>query len=47
LDIFNIVAKCDGKRIFGQQLLTSIQLSLVPYFFVTLPTKGMSLSITY
>ncbi|KAM3583048.1 rRNA processing protein [Umbelopsis sp. WA50703] len=40
LDIFNIVAKCDGERIFGQQLLTSIQLSLVPYFFVTLPTKG-------
>ncbi|KAJ2958479.1 hypothetical protein NQZ79_g5942 [Umbelopsis isabellina] len=40
LDIFNIVAKCGGENIFGHQLLTSIQLSLVPYFFVTLPTKG-------
>ncbi|GAB5593024.1 rRNA processing protein [Umbelopsis nana] len=40
LDILCSVAKHGGERIFGAQLFASLQMSLVPYFFVSLPTKG-------
>ncbi|KAI8578021.1 hypothetical protein K450DRAFT_249529 [Umbelopsis ramanniana AG] len=40
LDLLCSVAKHGGEKLFGQQFFVSLQMSLIPYFFVNLSTKG-------